>query len=150
MSVTHIVKMSQNDLLKQQVAGFYRDVDVQTSNEETNIQKKYNQLEGVEKTGYDEEVYTLYEVHCDLDIEGFEDIDVTTGEPTGIKVPYIVTIDEGSNKILSIYRNYHETDPLRKKIEYLYEIEMEKNILLKTLLCILWVGKNKYLQILKN
>lgn len=50
--------MSQNDLLKQQVAGFYKDVDVQTSNEETNIQKKYNQLEGVEKTGYDER-YTL-------------------------------------------------------------------------------------------
>jgi len=116
--VTHIVKMSQNDLLKQQVAGFYRDVDVQTSNDETNIQKKYNQLEGVEKNSYDDEVYTLYEVHCDLDIEGFEDIDVTTGQPTGIKVPYIVTIDEGSNKILSIYRNYQETDPLRKKIEY--------------------------------
>ncbi len=91
---------------------------LQTSDEETKIQEKYNQLEGVEKTGYDKEVYTFYEVHCDLDIEGFEDIDVTTGEPTGIKVPYIVTIDEGSNKILSIYRNYQETDPLRKKIEY--------------------------------
>ena len=116
--VTHIVKISQNDLLKQQVAGFYRDVDVQTSNEETNIQKKYNELEGVEKTGYEEDVYTLYEIHCDLDIEGFEDVDVTTGEATGIKVPYIVTVDEGSNKILSIYRNYQETDPLRKKIEY--------------------------------
>ena len=116
--VTHIVKISENDLLKQQVAGFYRDIDVQSSNEETSIQKKYNELEGVEKVGYDEEVYTLYEIHCDLDIEGFEDRDTTTGEPTGIKVPYVVTVDEGSNKILSIYRNFKENDPLKKKIEY--------------------------------
>jgi len=116
--VTHIVKISENDLLKQQVAGFYRDVDVQTSNEETSIQKKYNQLEGVNKVSYEENVYTLFEIHCDLDIEGFEDQDAESGEPTGIKVPYVVTVDEGSNKVLSIYRNYKEDDPLRKKIEY--------------------------------
>ena len=104
--VTHIVKISENDLLKQQVAGFYRDVDVQTSNEETSIQKKYNQLEGVNKVSYEENVYTLFEIHCDLDIEGFEDQDAESGEPTGIKVPYVVTVDEGSNKVLSIYRNF--------------------------------------------
>jgi|TARA_R110001599_G_scaffold16142_3_gene66202 chaperonin GroES len=116
--VTHIVKMSENDLLKQQVAGFYKDIDVQVSDEETAIQKKYNQLEGVNKVDYADDVYTLYEIHCDLDIEGFEDIDPQTGEPTGIKVPYVVTVDKGSNKVLSVYRNYKEGDPLRKKIEY--------------------------------
>jgi hypothetical protein len=116
--VTHIVKMSENDLLKQQVAGFYRDIDVKVSNDETAIQKKYNQLEGINKVAYADEVYTLYEVHCDLDIPGFEDKDGETGEPTGIKVPYVVTVDKGSNKVLSIYRNYKEDDPLRKKIEY--------------------------------
>ena len=116
--VTHIVKLSENDLLKQQIAGFYRDVDVQISDEETSIQKKYNQLEGINKVAYAEDIYTLYEVHCNLDIPGFEDKDGATGEPTGIKVPYVVTIDKGSNKVLSIYRNYKEEDPLRKKIEY--------------------------------
>ena len=116
--VTHIVKMSENDLLKQQVAGFYRDIDVEFSNDETAIQKKYNQLEGVNKVAYADEVHTLYEVHCDLDIPGFEDKDGETEEPTGIKVPYVITVDKGSNKVLSIYRNYKEDDPLRKKIEY--------------------------------
>jgi chaperonin GroES len=116
--VTHIVKMSENELLKQQVAGFYRDIEVQVSDEETEIQKKYNQLEGVNKVAYSDDVYTLYEMHCDLDIPGFEDMDGDSGEPTGIKVPYVVTVDKGSNKILSIYRNYKEDDPLRKKIEY--------------------------------
>ena len=109
--VTHIVKMSENDLLKQQVAGFYRDIDVKVSDEETSIQKKYNQLEGINKVAYADEVYTLYEVHCDLDIPGFEDKDGESGEPTGIKVPYVVTVDKGSNKVLSIYRNYKEDDP---------------------------------------
>ncbi len=85
--------------------------------EETKVQEKYNQLEGVSPVNYDE-MYQLFESHCDLDIEGFEDKDEQSGEPTGIKIPYVVTIDEGSGKILSIYRNYREDDPLRKKIPY--------------------------------
>ena len=60
----------------------------------------------------------MYEIHCNLDIPGFEDKDAKTGEETGIELPYVVTIDEGSGKILSIYRNYRENDPLKKKIQY--------------------------------
>ena len=65
----------------------------------------------------DGEVSLLYEVHCNLELEGFEDLD-DEGEPTGIKLPYIVTIDANSNEILSVRRNYKENDELKKKIEY--------------------------------
>ena len=116
--VGQIVKMTRNELLKLQVNGFYRDIEVEESNEESKIQGKYNSLEGVEKTDYSNNTYTLYEIHCNLNIKGFEDKDGNTGEETGIELPYIVTIDEGSNKILSIYRNYKEDDPLKKKIQY--------------------------------
>ena len=116
--VTHIVKMTKNEIKKAQVGGLYRDVELlDPTLEETKVQEKYNQLEGVSPVNYDE-MYQLFESHCDLDIEGFEDKDEQSGEPTGIKIPYVVTIDEGSGKILSIYRNYREDDPLRKKIPY--------------------------------
>ena len=116
--VTHIVKMTKNEIKKAQVGGLYRDVELlDPTIEESKVQEKYNQLEGVSPVNYDE-MYQLFESHCDLDIEGFEDQDEQSGEPTGIKIPYVVTIDEGSGKILSIYRNYREDDPLRKKIPY--------------------------------
>ena len=116
--VTHIVKMTKNEIKKAQVGGLYRDVELlDPTLEETKVQEKYNQLEGVSPVNYDE-MYQLFESHCDLDIEGFEDKDDQSGVPTGIKIPYVVTIDEGSGKILSIYRNYREDDPLRKKIPY--------------------------------
>ena len=116
--VTHIVKMTRNEIKKAQVMGLYKDVKLQEPTmEETQVQEKYNQLEGVSSVNYDE-MYQLFEVHCDLDIEGFEDQDEQTGEPTGIKIPYVVTIDEGTGNILSIYRNYREDDSLRKKIPY--------------------------------
>ena len=57
----------------------------------------------------------LYEMHVDLDLEGFEDINPRNGEPSGIKLPYVVTIERTSNQVLSIYRNYNEGDPLKKK-----------------------------------
>ena len=116
--VSQIVKMTRNELRKLQVNGFYRDIEVEESDEESKIQDKYNKLEGVEKTEYDNNTYTLYEIHCNLDIKGFEDKDGNTGEETGIELPYIVTIDEGSNKVLSIYRNYKEDDALKKKTQY--------------------------------
>jgi len=116
--VTHVIKMTKNEVRKAQVAGMYRDVELMNPDmDEDRIQKKYNQLEGVTKVNYDE-LYEILEMHCDLDIEGFEDKDEQSGEPTGIKIPYVVTIDEGTGKILSIYRNYREDDPLRKKIPY--------------------------------
>jgi hypothetical protein len=116
--VGQIVKMNRNELRKLQNAGFYRDIEVEESDEESKIQAKYDRLEGVERTEYADNAYTLYEIHCNLDIPGFEDKDAKTGEETGIELPYVVTIDEGSGKVLSIYRNYKEDDPLKKKIQY--------------------------------
>jgi len=116
--VTHIVKMSKNDIRKAQYAGLYRDIELEDPyEEETAVQEKYNSIQGERKPNNTDN-YTLLEVHCDLDIEGFEDRDEESGEPTGIKIPYVVTIDEGSGKILSVYRNYREDDPTKKKTEY--------------------------------
>ena len=109
--ITHIVKMTKNDLRKAQVAGFYRDIELQEPyDDESQAQEKYNDISGETKSN-NVDVYTLLEIHCDLDITGFED-------PDGIKVPYVVTIEEGSGKILSVYRNFKEQDQARRKIEY--------------------------------
>ena len=109
--------MSENDLRKKQVAGFYVDVELQPGyNEETEVEKKERDLEGVKRTR-DEDVFTILEIHTDLDLEGFEDKD-STGEETGIRLPYIVTLELGSSEILSIRRNYSAEDPLKKKQEY--------------------------------
>jgi len=118
-AVIHVIKTSANDLRKQQVSGFYRDIDLIPSDESTNaddIKDKERSLEGVTK-GNPEEIFTLLECHVNLDLEGFEDKDAS-GEPTGIKLPYIVTIEEGSKEILSIRRNYIENDPKKQKVNY--------------------------------
>ena len=115
-AVIHVIKMSENDLRKKQVGGFYRDIEVNPGyDQETEVEKKERQLEGVKKTR-DEDVFTILECHVNLDIEGFEDM--KEGEPTGIKLPYIVTIEEGSREVLSIRRNYKQEDPLKTKIQY--------------------------------
>ena len=116
--VTHVVKIMGNELRKKQVGGMYRDIDVSMSPVEKNdAGEKYDDLDGITATQNAEDI-VLLESHCDLDIPGFEDKNSQTGEPTGIKLPYVVTVDEGSGKVLSIYRNYRENDPLRKKIQY--------------------------------
>jgi len=117
-SIIHRIKTSGNDLRKQQVAGFYRDIDLTAGyNNETDLDKKEHELEGMKQSGKQEDVFTLLECHVNLDIEGFEDRG-PDGEITGIKLPYIVTIEENSRQILSIRRNYEIGDPLRKKISY--------------------------------
>jgi hypothetical protein len=117
-AIIHRVKISENDLRKQQVSGFYRDIDIgKPMDRETDVEKKERELEGVRKTK-DEDVYTLLECHVDLDLEGFEDTNQQTGEPSGIKIPYIVTLEEGSREILSIRRNYEAGDPMKRKIQY--------------------------------
>tara|TARA_R100001509_G_scaffold53529_1_gene29362 strand:- start:1716 stop:4094 length:2379 start_codon:yes stop_codon:yes gene_type:complete len=108
--VTHVVKMTENEIKKQQVSGFYRDVKINPYEVEDDIQDKYDELEGSKREeNYSD--FTLLEMHVLLDLKGFE-------EESGIKVPYVVTIDEGSGKILSIYRNFSKQDPARKKIQY--------------------------------
>jgi len=116
-SIVHVLKMSENDLRKKQVAGFYRDIEITPGySQETEVDKKERELEGVKKTR-DEQMFTILEIHTNLDLEGFEDKDMEQN-PTGIKLPYIVTIDTSSREVLSIRRNYKAEDPLRNKIEY--------------------------------
>ena len=116
-AVMHVIKMSENDLRKNQVAGFYRDVELKPGyDQETEVEKKERQLEGIKKTR-DEDIFTLIECHVNLDLEGFEDVG-PDGEPTGIKLPYIVTIESNSRNVLSIRRNYQQNDPLKNKIQY--------------------------------
>ncbi len=117
-AVIHRLKVSKNELRKQQVAGFYRDIELGTpAHIENDVKKNERELEGQTKTK-DDDVYTILECHVNLDLEGFEDPDPETGEPSGIKIPYIVTIEEASRKVLSIRRNYEIGDPKKNKIEY--------------------------------
>jgi hypothetical protein len=119
-AVVHVVKMSENDLRKQQVNGFYSDIELSKPMSDVtadNVKDKKRELEGTTKSVRTEGMYTLLECHVNLDLEGFEDVG-KDGEPTGIKLPYIVTIEEGSQKVLSIRRNFAPNDPLRNKIQY--------------------------------
>ena len=117
--ITNVVKMPENEVKKLQAMGFYRKVEVGTADNEeySQVQEEIDELSGLEPSYDMGEVSLLYEIHCNLDIDGFEDLD-ENGEMTGVKLPYIVTIDTNTNNILSIYRNYKEEDPFRKKIEY--------------------------------
>ena len=116
--VTHIIRMNTNDVRKFQAAGFYRDVDILAYEDDDEVREKERNLSGIERTGGDEQDCTLLEVHTDLDLPGFEHVNPLDGEETGIKLPYIVTIDEGSSKILSVRRNWREGDEYYKKIQY--------------------------------
>ena len=116
-AIMHVIKMSENDLRKKQVSGFYRDIELKPGyDSETEVEKKERQLEGIKKTR-DEDVFTIIECHVNLDLEGFEDVG-PDGEPTGIKLPYIVTIEKNMRAILSIRRNYQPNDPLKKAVQY--------------------------------
>jgi hypothetical protein len=119
-AVVHVVKISENDLRKQQVNGFYTDIELTKPVSDVNADKvvdKKRELEGTTKTTRIESMYTLLECHVNLDLEGFEDVG-QDGQPTGIKLPYVVTVEEGSQKVLSIRRNFAPNDPLRNKIQY--------------------------------
>ena len=117
-AIIHVIKMSENDLRKQQVGGFYADIELQLpSKMEDKVTDKERELEGTKATGRQENIYTLLECHVNLDLEGFEDVG-QNNEPTGIKLPYIVTIEEGSGKVLSIRRNFDPNDPTKNKIQY--------------------------------
>ena len=119
-SVIHVIKISENDLRKQQVNGFYTDIELSAPSDVSDADKvtdKEREIEGVSKTSRGEKLYTLLECHVNLDLEGFEDVG-PDGEPTEIKLPYVVTIEEGSQKVLSVRRNFAPNDPLKAKIQY--------------------------------
>ena len=116
-AIIHKVRMSENELRKQQVGGFYRDIEINPSYmNESESEKAERELDGTSR-GRDQRMYTLLECHVDLDLEGFEDSG-PDGEPTGIKIPYVVTVEEGTRKVLSIRRNYEIGDAQKNKINY--------------------------------
>lgn len=117
--ITHRMTMTENDLRKLQLSGFYTDEEMSRpsySEQEDPVQQKIDEIDGVSRTGRQAD-YTLLEFHAELDIEGFEHTD-KNGEATGLAIPYIITICKDNNRVLSIRRNYVENDPMRKKIEY--------------------------------
>jgi len=121
-AIVHVIKMSGNELRKQQVAGFYRDVKLgEPPVTENQLEEKKLQLEGISKDGQEDQ-YTLYEMHTNLDLAGYEDMD-ENGIPTGIKLPYVITFADDNQTILSIRRNFKVDDPLKKKIDYFVQFK---------------------------
>ena len=113
--ITHLVKMNENDILKKQRSGFYRDVEILPSRTDDNeVQDKYDSIEGVTPSGEKDYQFNVLEMHVDLDLEEYQ----IENADKNVKVPYIVTIDEGSQEVLSIYRNYDMNDPLFQRKEY--------------------------------
>ena len=115
--VVHVIRMSSNDVRKFQAGGFYREIELQPYETADEVRSKERELSGIQKTTDDEDC-TLLEIHTELDLPGFEHVSPLDDEQTGIKLPYIVTIDEGSSKVLSIRRNWKEGDDLFRKIQY--------------------------------
>ena len=114
--ITHVIKMSENDVNKKMAAGFYRDVDLpQPRSETSDLEQKIDELDGV-KPGFTDYIHTVLEMHVDLNLDDYENFDNRTKK--AIKIPYIVTIDESSGEVLSIYRNYRVDDPNYTRIEY--------------------------------
>ena len=116
--VTHVIRMNTNDVRKNQAAGFYRDIDILAYDDDDEVRQKERELQGIEQGGGDNQDCTLLEIHTDLDLPGFEHVSPIDGEETGIKLPYIVTVDEGSSKVLAIRRNWKEGDEYYKKMQY--------------------------------
>jgi hypothetical protein len=111
--VTHVMRKTENELRKLQVAGFYRDIDLgEPSSAFDEVEKKIAEKMGFQATSDDR--YKLLEIQVNLDIEGFEDTD-EDGEPTGIALPYIVTVEKGSQKVLAIRRNWRPEDETKQK-----------------------------------
>ena len=118
--ITHRITMDSNEVRKLQLAGFYSDIDIPTDgtsdDQMDEVQESIDDIQGIHPSNSSTDL-TLYEVHTDLDVEGFEDIGMD-GEPTGLKLPYIVTILEDTNEILSVRRNYPEDDPMKRAQKY--------------------------------
>ena len=117
--ITHVISMSRNEIKKQQLSGFYADIEIPEDSytDTDDIQEEIDSIEGVSPSYTEDRNRTIYEVHTILDIGGYEDLDAE-GEPTGLKLPYIVTLDEQANKVLAIRRNYNQNDPDKNKINY--------------------------------
>ncbi len=114
---THIMKKTSNEIRKLQVAGFYSNIDLPPPAPDiSEIQQKYNRLTGDSENYEFDNRHVLLEMHVDIDLVGFEDTD--RGEPTGIALPYVVTIDKSSRTILAVRRNWYEDDPKKLKRDH--------------------------------
>jgi hypothetical protein len=114
---THIMRKHPNEIRKLQVMGFYRDVDLSEPVPERNeIQRTKDKLSGEEQIDTDDR-HMLLEVHVDLDLPGYEDVG-KDGEPTGIALPYVVTVERSTGVVLSIYRNWKQDDDLKLKRQH--------------------------------
>ena len=116
--ISHVLKMTDNEVRKLQVSGIYRDIELGDpgDTEEDTVEQKVDELQGISRT-YKDELRNILEIHSVMEIEGFEDKD-EQGELTGIKLPYIVTIDRSKGDVLAIRKNYAENDPLKETIQY--------------------------------
>jgi hypothetical protein len=115
-TIIHRIKMSGNDIIKYQLTDFYREVDLKESSfSASDVKESKDELEGISASN--DEIYTILECHVDLDLDGFQDIG-QQGEATGLKIPYIVTIEEGSGQVLAIRRNFAAQDPMKKRKDY--------------------------------
>jgi hypothetical protein len=120
--VTHVMKKTPNEIRKLQVSGFYRDVELSKGGAtNTDIQEEYDDLTGDSPTFSSDERHSVYEMHIDWDLKGFEDM--KDGEPTGVALPYVITVDASNSEILSIRRNWIESDPNRKKRNHFVHYE---------------------------
>ena len=109
--ITHVVKMSYNEVRSHQLAGFYRDIELKPGDPtNTDVADKVDELEGIQQGSIDM-TYELLEFHVSMDVPGFED-------PEGYHLPFIITVDRTSSQVLSIRRNYTEGDPLKTKVQY--------------------------------
>jgi len=118
--ITHVMRKTKNEIKKLQYTGFYRDIDLgEPSKVQDDIQKRKDEAEGYSAL-YDDR-YQLLEICVDLDLPGFEDIDEDDDEETGIALPYVVTVDRGSQEILAIRRNWDEHDPIRAKKQHVVQ-----------------------------
>ena len=114
--ITHVLKQSENDLLKKMASGFYMEVDLmKPQKKEDKIQDKYNELEGIKPVETNDYIYNVLEMHVDLDLSDYISEDE---DSLGIKIPYIVTIEESTRQVLSIYRNYNKDDSKFTRKEY--------------------------------
>jgi hypothetical protein len=119
--VTHRMYKTSNEIRKLQVAGFYRDIELgEPSKLKNELQEKKDKESGMSSINDDR--YALYEIHANLDLPGYEDME--DDEPTGIAIPYVITVLDGTNDILSIRRNYYEDDDTKKRrdhfVHYVY------------------------------
>jgi hypothetical protein len=120
--VTHVMKKTSNEVRKLQVSEFYRDVELHGgSPEEGDIQEKYDDLTGDSPSYSSDDRHLIYEMHLDWDLDGFEDM--KDGEPTGIALPYVITVDASSSEVLAIRRNWVEDDPNKMRRNHFVHYE---------------------------